>query len=619
MLPANWIVELNDKDISNQVADISNLSAELDLDNPFVFNTSEARLLVNYPLPEDLRYKANVSIFVGGTLKYKGGILSIDKDLKNRIADVIVSDITQDMRNKPLDNFGLSKRVRLSKAADTESGEYPFTEVLSPVSDNSVIGGTSGRDSYDTDILEFADDADNDDPVYFGEIIDSKIETIAWEDGYIYKTTQTLDSLSIRINCHVSKKSFVACRYTTTPPNPDPINLTTHGDSLFTGNPDSDNNIDVENTITNPQAGTYFWFYPESDIEVSNRRLRLGFGAGAIEGIRVVDSFATEGNLDALNVSYDEETLRSEGGPLEYNPDVTLKAPYRHKTPQFLIEKILNHYGIETNYRINLDYYTLDKHYFSSNGRVGYDIESNFKDGVDSPNAEGVETRIFWTGRVTDYLVDNNKFYFLYSSRINDPKARSKIIEYNPLGDTYKVLFEKDSHLECWKFAKVPGQDIFYILGTTLSSVLVDFPTLGAYDPTENNPETVIEKIENGVSSVYISSGHTFRPVVGMYYQLGFPIDGRNNNVRRGILPDTRKSFIFHNNNLYYLYANRNNFGVAKATAFNEATAFVSFPQDDYFNHLGADFTIKNDVMYIGAIFQSKSRSTREIYKKSLV
>ena len=69
---------------------------------------------------------------------------------------------------------------------------------------------------------------------------------------------------------------------------------------------------------------------------------------------------------------------------------------------------------------------------------------------------------------------------------------------------------------------------------------------------------------------------------------------------------------------LYYLYANRLTYGVAKSTAAGSAISFLTLPLDDYYNHLGADFTIDKNILYCGAVFQREIRATREIYKKSL-
>ena len=478
-LPTSWHVLLGEGssqlDISDKVIDISNISADLDIERPTEFNTSDARMFVRKPYPDNLVNKEFVLIRAGSKTVYSGKILSIHKDLKIHQADVIISDISQDMRDKQLDNFGISKRVRLSKVDDTESGEYPFTNNLSPVSDKSLINPRS--------------------------------ETI-------------------------------------------PLTL--------------------------------------------------------------VDHFLTEGKLEPTNISYDEDTLRSEGEALNNDPDVTIKAPYRNKTILYIISKILEFYEIDNSY-VSIDLLNTEEDYFSTYGRVGYDLESNLD--VNVPLAQGADTALFWTGSVTDFLVDDNKFYFLYSSRTGLPS----IIEYNPLTDTYREVYKRDKidkHAEWWKFVK--SGNTFYILGTTISSVDVENPTLGAYDPTEPSPGTFIEMLSGTTLSTYIESGYAFRPVVGMYYQFGFSPDGFNNNVRQGIQPDTRKSFILHNSNLYYIYAGNTTCGIAKATAQNTATAFVQVAQDGLFNHLGLDFTILGNTLYGAAIFQRGNKGSRIVYKKDL-
>ena len=479
-LPTNWTVLLGEGnsqiDISDKVADISNISADLDIERPTEFNTSDARMLVGKPYPDNLVNKEFVLIRAGSKTVYSGRILSIHKELKPPQADVIISDISQDMRNKPLDNFGISKRVRVSKVDDTESGEYPFTNTLSPVSDKSLIN---------------------------------------------------------------------------------PLSETTP--------------------------------------------------------LELVDHFITEGNLDSIHINYDEETLHSEGEALDQDPDVTIKAPYRNKSILFIIREILEFYEV-SNSNLKIDLLNTEQDYFSSYGRVGYDLEANLDDNM--PLEQGRDTAIFWTGSVTDFLVDSNKFYFLYSSRTGLPS----IIEYDPLTDTYREIYKRDTHAEWWKFVK--NGDEFYILGTTKSSIEVERPVLGAYDPTEITPATFIEAVDipRQRHGDYISSSHTFKPVVGMYYQFGFLPDGANNNVRQGIQPDTRKSMIFNNDSLYYIYAGNSTCGIARAARSdpNSGIAFVSIPKDGLFNHLGLDFTIDNNILYGAAIFQRGNKGFRIVYKKAL-
>ena len=382
-LPTNWHVLLGEGnsqiDISNKVIDISNISADLDIERPTEFTTSDARMFVRKPYPANLVNKEFVLIRAGSKTVYSGKILSIHKDLKTHRADVIISDISQDMRDQTLDNFGISKRVRVSKVGDTESGEYPFTNNLSPVSDKSLINPRVGSSFYNSGIQGAPNDADNDDPIDFGSVGISEVDRVSWGDGYIYEVRgEDLSGIRIRVEGDVNLNTVISCRYSAILPTESglltPTNLTSHGTQLFRGNT-SDMSFGIEGVIDSPGRGLYFWIYPDTDIEVSNRRLILDFGSNALKPLNVVDFFLTEGKLEPTNISYDEDTLRSEGEALDDDPDVTIKAPYRNKTILYIIKKILDFYGVNNSY-VSIDLLNTDEDYFSTYGRVGYDLES---------------------------------------------------------------------------------------------------------------------------------------------------------------------------------------------------------------------------------------------------
>ena len=467
----NWRVELEGVDISKNVTEVSELASALDIESPTEFNSPSLRIKISTKDFSGIEYPNAIKVFANSKVLFSGRVSTIDYNLKPHSIDVIAHDNSKIMRDQVIENFGISKRVRVTKVDDTDSGEYPFTNVLSPVSDKSLVNGRSD-----------------------------------------------------------------------------------------------------------------------------------------ITALTVVDHFLTEGNLDPTNINYDDSTLRSEGESLDVNPDVTIKSPYRWKSIPYIVDKILEYYGI-TDFDVFRDSFNTTPH-FSANGRVGYDLENNLD--TNDPTAEGVETAIFWTGNVTDILVDDNKFYFLYSSRLGNPS----IIEYTPSTDTYVEILRRDTHAEWWKFAK--DGNTFYILGTTKSSVDVSNPVLGAYDPTEITPATFIERFDGTNLITYVSSSNAYKPVVGMYYQLGFPRDGANDNVRRGIQPDTRKKFVLDGTDLYYLYAGASTCGVAIVTDINTTEAFISMPRDSYFNHLGMDFAINNNNLFFGGVFQKETTSTRKIVRKSL-
>ena len=467
----NWRVELEGVDISKNVTEVSELASALDIESPTEFNSPSLRIKISTKDFSGIEYPNAIKVFANSKVLFSGRVSTIDYNLKPHSIDVIAHDNSKIMRDQVIENFGISKRVRVTKVDDTDSGEYPFTNVLSPVSDKSLVNGRSD-----------------------------------------------------------------------------------------------------------------------------------------VSALTVVDHFLTEGNLDSTNINYDDSTLRSEGESLEVNPDVTIKSPYRWKSIPYIVDKILEYYGI-TDFDVFRDSFNTTPH-FSANGRVGYDLENNLD--TNDPLSEGVETAIFWTGNVTDILVDDNKFYFLYSSRLGNPS----IIEYTPSTDTYVEILRRDTHAEWWKFAK--DGNTFYILGTTKSSVDVSNPVLGAYDPTEITPATFIERFDGTNLITYVSSSNAYKPVVGMYYQLGFPRDGANDNVRRGIQPDTRKKFVLDGIDLYYLYAGASTCGVAIVTDINTTEAFISMPRDSYFNHLGMDFAINNNNLFFGGVFQKETTSTRKIVRKSL-
>ena len=602
MIPTDWQIYIKDSqgedNVTAFVTSISEISTELDLETPSGFNAASMQLVIHTDsdgnFPAKMLYPNTVRVTANSNDIFNGEILTIDTDVKGHTSTVVISDATQRMRNEALDDFGIAKRVRVTGVEDTDSGEYPFRDILSPVSNQSLKNPRSGR-----------------------------------------------------------------------------------------------------------------------------------------TGLRVVDSFVTEGLLDRTNISYDENTLRSEGQALDVDPDVTLKAPYRNKTISFLVKSILEHYGItSTNQDVSVDDISLNSYHFTTNGRVGYDTQGNLDTA--NPLTTEQDTADFWNGNVTDFMVSGSKFYFLYSGRYNsiidqykyflrrrgivsgtvssgevlissgslkmyatstqaafftalgagdkivlDPAEKSnvptalrspivwtltsaptynsttstveltstqyetngarfssidynvyaveapdiapKIIEYDPATDEYSVVFTRTSHAEWWKFVK--SGDVFYILGTTKSSPEIDYPILGAYDPTETSPKTFIEKLDISSTptlTTYIASTHSRKPVVGMYYQMGFDTDGNNNNVRKGIQPDTRKGFYLNGTKLYYIYASANNCGIAEATAANTTTSFVTINYDGRFNHLGLDFCIDSNTLYGVACFQKATESTRIVYSKSI-
>ncbi|MCY4584232.1 MAG: hypothetical protein OXE50_15770, partial [Chloroflexi bacterium] len=314
------------------------------------------------------------------------------------------------------------------------------------------------------------------------------------------------------------------------------------------------------------------------------------------------DSLLSEGDLSPFNVQISGDTIQSEGGPLPQDPAVQFKTSYRNKRTTFLLNQILNKYGINLS-SISVDDLQLANDIFSTNGRVGYDIEAK-------NDAQSQYT--FWSGYVTDYIYLDDKFYFLYSCNV--PESRPRLLQYDTTTDIWSVLFFRETFAEWWGLA-VADHDTFYILGTsgrTESYTAGD----GIYDPTRSNPVTFIERvIRDGPRETYIGSSHTYRPVVGMYYFLGSNTQRQEN---LGIKPDTRHGFIYEKDRLYYRYANSSSCGIARSASLGNANPFVQIRKDGKWNHLGVDFDIEGNELVGAAVWQNRETSTRKIFKKTI-
>ena len=339
-------------------------------------------------------------------------------------------------------------------------------------------------------------------------------------------------------------------------------------------------------------------------------------------GLTKKDALRTEGDLDSDNVLFGENAIETEGGLRTENTVVTLKAPYRWKRIETLIDKILAKYNVTQN-QVDVDTFEFENAYLSTQGRVGYDLDAS-----DSSNIENFA----WEGYVTDFTYQADKFYFLYSSPVSS--SRAKLISYTPASDEYAVLAESTSYEQWWRLAVSGDANTFYILGTSGISHLHQ-PVLGVYDPSEPYPQTFIKRFEQGtpptLSNYYsasnyydeathrINSGH-YPPVLGMYYHFGF---APGSIRRQGILPDTRKGFhlreVSMRDEIYYLYANATKFGVAKiSTAGGTPVVVLSAERDGNFNWLGCDFTMDGGVLYAGFTWQGATNSTIKLVKVTI-
>ena len=342
----------------------------------------------------------------------------------------------------------------------------------------------------------------------------------------------------------------------------------------------------------------------------------------------------TEGALNENNFRELPTGVETEGGPLDNDRTFKFKSPYRSRTIESVVTKLLDHYDLDTTtpeIKIPIAI-NEDGPFFSNLGRPGYETVL-----PDDPINNFELGQWQWPGTVTDMIANESedKIYLLVSqtgSSISQPETENpkpRIIEWDLTTDDRKVLSvirkttNNDDLEECWRFVANSDFTTFYVLGTqpryiqatrSRDSGVTTRPgfEFGSYDSSEYN-NTVNSKIlihrlqESGGSwtrSDYITNSvsSNLLPQLAMHYHLGFArTESQSQNRfpnRQGNLPDSRRNFYLAEDGttLYYPFANRTEFGVAKASSANSASKVISANRDsDGFNLAGFDFFCDED------------------------
>lgn len=326
-------------------------------------------------------------------------------------------------------------------------------------------------------------------------------------------------------------------------------------------------------------------FYPimEAILPAADGSVRLATRLG--DEIAPVDKLKTEGTLSPRNFIIDDKGVRTEGGRIVNRgigyPQLKMKSPYRYRHILDVISDILNHAGITAS-EIAIPEREVDSH-FSSNGRVNYDLIGNIGSG----------NPVTWNGYVTDFLYDAGKWYFLYNKHRANPNGFSQVITYDTRTRTYTKLYGFASATEVWKFTK--SGNSLYILASTG----------GNYDANESSCETHIIELDitGPTETVFIAHTASLKPQLAHYYA------GVGSVFMK---PDSRRQLIYRENDgLYYAYVDsaNSNFGIAKATAQNTATAIITINQDTEGNHAGISFWIDDNALKGGTTFVSGGKS----------
>ena len=314
-----------------------------------------------------------------------------------------------------------------------------------------------------------------------------------------------------------------------------------------------------------------------------------------------VERIKTEGDLNPLNYQFTDEGIETEGGIIQNRgigyPQIQMKSPFRYKNVKDLVKLILEEYDITDQSKYDID--ILEKEvetYFSSNGRPGYDIIGTQPLGTSNP--------VGWLGHVTDIIYDNNKYYFLYNVKQLYP---SMIIEYDKLTGISSVVHKGSAGDEYWKLNKSGSN--FAIMASN-----------GVYDSSDSMSNTRILLYNNVSDTVtdLVPSSASLKPQLAHLYLLGKSDFEDFVGGGEYFLPDTRRSMIYHNGELYYAYVSSNQCGIAKATTQSVRSSVISWNSDGNGNHAGTSFDIKNGVLGGFTSFNNKPNSRISAFRKAL-
>ena len=324
------------------------------------------------------------------------------------------------------------------------------------------------------------------------------------------------------------------------------------------------------------------------------------------EGTTLVDELATEGFANPLRYTFTDIGIETEGGIIQNRgvgfPQVAMKSPFRYKDIRDIISSILDKYSITMS---DVEILTEEVNmYFSSNGRVGYDVIATQELGSSNPSG--------WLGHVTDVLYDDNKFYFLYNVK---SLYRSMIIEYDNLTREFDIIHRASAAgIEYWKFAK--NSDVFAIMARTNGQTQDE-----NYDSISSQCDTHIIQWDSSTDTVssLVSATSLKQPQLAHFYGLGSAnFESPNQDTR--MLPDTRRSMQYHGDDLYYGFVDTLSgiCGVAKKIGGGGIESVVSWEMDGAENHAGISFDIVGDTLKGSASFNAQNYSIVKCFIKSI-
>lgn len=324
--------------------------------------------------------------------------------------------------------------------------------------------------------------------------------------------------------------------------------------------------------------------------------------------IEPVDSLTTEGHLDANRFVSLEDRFESEGGPIPISdanisnyPQVSLKSPYRYADAKAIIQRLMNGTGISVS--IDIPKHILEDSHFSSNGRPNYEL-IGVTETIRGKEYPSNPSYARWDGYITDWLhipVDSTQsrigYYFLYNSPDTLPGLdlfRSAIIKYDKTDKIYTREYVFDPGIKVWKIVnKTDNPKGFYVIVTD----------------EDDKAKIVRIALSGGSYEEHSVSTGELSPYIHHYY-VGVGVTRYKQ--------DTRRSFIYHNNKLYYVFSHDEDrdFGVARLETPPSIVVAENF--DERGNHAGIDFDIVGSYVVGALTFGNDTNSKVSAFRKAI-
>ena len=308
-----------------------------------------------------------------------------------------------------------------------------------------------------------------------------------------------------------------------------------------------------------------------------------------------VESLRRSGNLDYQRFVVTDNAVQTEGGRVPVTtqiatfPQIAYKSVHKNTHLMKLVEDLLTHYDISDR-DIEIPTPTLDEH-FSTNGRPDATL------GI-----EQFDLTASYRTFITDFTYNaaDTSYYFLMSINLNDGLNRSELVKYDITTYTWERVYRFAVGQKPWRLA-IDGNFVYFFLSEDTVS-----PSL---DPFNNLPQNVISRLTLSTSAytVLANNASNLIPYMYRYYHLG-------NNPRdvlyRGLLPDSRASFLVHSSNLYYPYiVAPAEIGVATGT-----TKVFTTMSDGHENFAGISFAPRANTMWIAVTHRNGNNSQRNLW-----